>query len=39
MSSGDLRTRDPKEATIVEAVRTTFDDYLAWRSRRDDRSP
>ena len=38
MPSGDLRTRDPKEATIVEAVRATFDEYLAWRARRDDRS-
>jgi 8-oxo-dGTP pyrophosphatase MutT (NUDIX family) len=28
------RARDPKEATIVEAVRTTFDEYLAWRPRR-----
>ena len=29
------RARDPKEATIVEAVRATFDDYLAWRASRD----
>jgi len=28
------RARDPKEATMVEAVRATFDDYLAWRARR-----
>jgi 8-oxo-dGTP pyrophosphatase MutT (NUDIX family) len=26
------RARDPKEAAIVEAVRGTFDDYLAWRT-------
>ena len=29
------RALDPKEATIVEAVRATFDEYLAWRTRRD----
>ena len=28
------RARDPKEAAIVEAVRATFDDYLAWRAPR-----
>jgi 8-oxo-dGTP diphosphatase len=28
------RARDPKEAEIVEAVRKTFDDYLAWRRRQ-----
>ena len=28
------RARDPKEATIIEAVRATFDNYLAWRARR-----
>jgi hypothetical protein len=28
------RARDPREATIVEAVRTTFDEHLAWRARR-----
>ena len=28
------RARDPKEAQIVEAVRATFDQYLAWRTRR-----
>jgi 8-oxo-dGTP pyrophosphatase MutT (NUDIX family) len=28
------RARDPRDATIVEAVRATFDDYLAWRARR-----
>jgi ADP-ribose pyrophosphatase YjhB (NUDIX family) len=27
------RARDPKEATIVEAVRATFEEYLAWRAR------
>jgi 8-oxo-dGTP diphosphatase len=27
------RARDPKEATMVEAVRTTFDAYLTWRAR------
>jgi 8-oxo-dGTP pyrophosphatase MutT (NUDIX family) len=27
------RARDPKEGAIVEAVRTTFDEYLAWRAR------
>ena len=31
------RARDPKEATIIEAVRATFDDYLTWRARRDQR--
>ena len=31
------RTRDPKEAAIVEAVRATFDEYLAWRARRGQR--
>lgn len=25
--------RDPKEAAIIEAVRVTFDEYLAWRAR------
>jgi ADP-ribose pyrophosphatase YjhB (NUDIX family) len=34
LSHEQSRARDPKEATIVEAVRTTFDEYLAWRSRR-----
>ena len=28
------RARDPKEATIVESVRATFDAYLAWRTNR-----
>jgi 8-oxo-dGTP pyrophosphatase MutT (NUDIX family) len=28
------RARDPKEATLVESVRATFDEYLAWRARR-----
>jgi ADP-ribose pyrophosphatase YjhB (NUDIX family) len=28
------RAREPREATIVEAVRTTFDEYLAWRVHR-----
>jgi 8-oxo-dGTP diphosphatase len=28
------RTRDPKEAAIVKAVRATFDEYLAWRTKR-----
>ncbi|MBI1733533.1 MAG: NUDIX domain-containing protein [Candidatus Rokubacteria bacterium] len=32
------RARDPKEATIVEAVRATFDDYLAWRARGEETS-
>ena len=32
------RARDPKEATIVEAVRATFDDYFAWRTQRGGRS-
>ena len=27
------RARDPKEAAIIEAVRATFDEYLAWRVR------
>ena len=31
------RARDPKEAMIVEAVRAAFDEYLAWRARRDQR--
>ena len=29
------RARDPKDAQIVEAVRATFDTYIAWRSRLD----
>ena len=29
------RARDPKEAQLVEAVRATFDQYLAWRASRD----
>ena len=28
------RARDPKDAQIVEAVRATFDQYLAWRESR-----
>jgi 8-oxo-dGTP diphosphatase len=28
------RARDPKDAQILEAVRATFDQYLAWRARR-----
>ena len=31
------RARDPKDATIIEAVRAAFDEYLAWRARRDQR--
>ena len=27
------RARDPKEGAIVEAVRATYDEYLAWRAR------
>ena len=31
------RDRNPKEATIVEAVRAAFDEYLAWRAGREQR--
>jgi hypothetical protein len=27
-----MSAHDPREATIVKAVRATFDEYLAWRA-------
>lgn len=27
------RVRDPEDAAIIEALRVTFDEYLAWRAR------